>query len=238
MIDTKSDAGYACYPKGHHRTNPTPQGLLDRPAPPNFDQRENCRNRSFFEYPPGNGIPLDPPVLHLKGEMYLYQHQMLNESYLLQNGKCQVSLGRYQWSFSFFLLFAFALVTFILSVCWSTTLSTYSNQIWPEQVDAIFGNLRSALVVARSIREELGSGVDDMTNDDLKESLTKVNAGVRRDYVGSKIMAMPGPERRKYHIPNFDVGSERYKAYLRHGYSTLGRGDPIDWDEEQDSMHS
>ena len=67
------------------------------------------------------------------------------------------------------------------------------DRLWPQQVDMIFGHLRTALAIATSIEDELVVDVDEMTNAQLTKALSVPGAGVKQDHARSKIMVQPGP---------------------------------------------
>ena len=64
-----------------------------------------------------------------------------------------------------------------------------------------------------------------MTKSELKTVLSMQNNGVRQDHVRSGIMVIPGPYHREVMKVDVDfpVGSERYKEYLKPGFSGLTR---------------
>lgn len=86
----------------------------------------------------------------------------------------------------------------------------------------MFGKIRTALVVAASVKERVGDGMYEMTEEEL-ESILEPSVGVGHIHAGSDIMFRPGPLEKsrtkfQYTLP---VGPDGYKAYLRKGLGSI-----------------
>lgn len=229
--DTYSDPCLACYPRvTGHKGGPTP--WLDRNQPKEFFKsfnseyvkRQNCDLRSLLEID-GQKYALDSPILDIRGGTYSHRNRTLLGTHLVANGTC-TPLDTYVWGFSFLLLFPFAVITVVLATCLFFIWFRRQNHFWPQQVDSVFGDLRTALVVANSIYDELGASAHAMSNSELEETLATLNLGVDRGHDKSRIGFLPSPrekERTKRKPVKLPVGSERYNAYLQSGYESLRR---------------
>ena len=179
-------------------------------------------------------------MLHIEGGLFLYHNETINGTYLSMHGTCQPQ-SRYVWGVSFLLLFPFTLLTAPLTLALLCIWYAYHDQLWPQQVDMMFGPLRTALAVTASIRERIGDDADEMTDIELEAILRRAGAGVEQAHARSKLMLRPDPHRRRngrkvstdgtfalksekykaYLRDGFAVGSESYKAYLRDGFASL-----------------
>lgn len=115
-------------------------------------------------------------------------------------------------------------VTALLGLSVLLTWNYYFDRSWPQQMDLVFGSIRTALLVAESVREKLGHCVNEMSNGQLKRSLSAQGDGVKGEHTNSQIMQVPGPHTRKRIKPKRElaVGSEAYKTYLAKGFQSLG----------------
>ena len=192
---------------------------------PTFVTRKNCSAASTFVFN-GNRTELPSPVLHIETGAYTYVHQNQSQSLygndLSNNGICKPS-NRFEWGFSFILLFSFMVLTIPLALSLLYVWFVYYNRVWPQQVEMVFGSFRTAMAVTASIRDELGTDADEMANSELEKTLRSRCISIRHKHVRSKIMAKPCPNQRIVVRPKYDyvVGSENYKAYIQHGYDSL-----------------
>lgn len=99
------------------------------------------------------------------------QPNMYDFNYILENSSCQPT-ETYQWGFSYIFLFMVSIFNFIWSCImvgmWfdtSRASKMYKNGRRP-------GLLLSVLELSRVIREELGDTADQMSEEDLRKSLT------------------------------------------------------------------
>ena len=161
-------------------------------------------------------------MLHIEGGMFTYQNKTLDGTHLTKVGVCQ-PMSEYVWGFSFLLLLPFTIITVPLTLAILLIWYVYEDRLWPQQVDMIFGRLRTSLAVSASIRDTLGEVASDMTNDELQRLLEEGKLGVKRSHAGAMIMSKPGPFRRAKKVvkggDNFPVGSERYQTFMRDGYA-------------------
>lgn len=159
---------------------------------------------------------LSGEILEIEGGAYNYHNTTLSSAYLLSNSNTLCNqVDRYEWGFSFLLLFTFYLTTvplaFTLLLMWYRT----NERLWPAQTNLIFGDLRTALVVAESIHDGLDNGIGDLSNDQIKRRLSTHSSGVRREHARSDIMFTLGPHQTTRKSPlRFPVGSEAYEARL------------------------
>ena len=140
------------------------------------------------------------------------------------------TLKSYEWGFSFLLLFSFMVTTVPLTLLLLAIWWRHHDKLWSQQVDMLFGSLKTALAVTASIRARIGDRVDDMTNSELRRVLEEGRYGVKHEHAGSDIMSRPGPGRRREEQMGkgdgrFEVGSDSYNAYLQDGLASLG-GEP------------
>jgi hypothetical protein len=164
---------------------------------------------------------ISSPILDLQQGSYKYQDHFFNASYLQSShSTCQPSqAGTYQWGFSFPLLFAFMVVTTLLALSVLLTWYKYYDRCWPQQVDMMFGRIRTALVVSTSVRETLGDTADAISGEQLDECLLSSSDGVKREHAKSQIMEVPAPHGRRHARlkKELPVGSEAYKLYIANG---------------------
>lgn len=171
--------------------------------------------------------------MNLTTGTYFYQDLTYHQDHLVKSGKCQPQ-DKYEWGVSVVLTFSFLVTTLALSTALGICLITYSNEIRPEVVDEMFTDLKTALAVATSIRQELKLSPDSMTNADLQRALTHVNAGVKYRLGSIQLRTAHAPEERRYNtieIPtDIRVGSDIYDAYIRNGYQSLVEQDASELD--------
>jgi hypothetical protein len=100
------------------------------------------------------------------GQPYMYDF-----NYILENSSCQPT-ETYQWGFSYIFLFMVSIFNFIWSCImvgmWFDT--SRASKIYKSGRRP--GLLLSVLELSRVIREELGDAVDQMSEEDLRKSLT------------------------------------------------------------------
>ena len=135
---------------------------------------------------PNKSYALDPPLLKIfsadEHPMYHYKgndRDIFDKDFLMRHGVCN-PLPEYMWGFSFHLTAAFIQITFnmilLLLLSWRDPFHKRSAK----QPDQVFGQLRAAVQVARSLREQTGIDVDGLSEKELRSRVKAYKAGMRQ----------------------------------------------------------
>lgn len=104
-----------------------------------------------------------------------------------------------------------------------------STRLPPPQVEKVFGDLRTALTVAESIRKDVGEVSERLCERELRAELQVVKAGIKLHYdhthtlkarrfpegfQGAAASSVADPLRIPMH-------TEAYEAYIRDGFTSL-----------------
>lgn len=223
MLDTESQPYLQCHP---------PRNFVKEPnikhAPTTFDQ--NCDLNSSFIWN-GKPHPIDSPVLNIRKGTFKYFDQGSNVTHVLNatflqsdHSICQPSQPTvYEWGFSFPMLFSFMVTTVLLGLSVLLTWFVYCDRSEPQEIDLLFGPIRTALVVSTSVREALGGAVDELSGEDLEHLLSASSDGVKLGRANDELANQSDSwrERRVRNDATFPVGSESYRMYIEQGFNGL-----------------
>ncbi|KAK3669786.1 hypothetical protein LTR78_010359 [Recurvomyces mirabilis] len=165
------------------------QNYLQNYVDYNYEQwtanAEAANISSTFTSPNGQEHNLAAPLLNITRNSFensdnavFYQGRSLTNSFLMEHGMCAPQ-ETYRWGFSLILLFLFLTTTFFTSLLlYGIWLHSYWRKTEVDN-DCVVGSLRAAVTVASSIRGELGSQTEGMSNRELRKATSARQAGVR-----------------------------------------------------------
>ncbi|KAK4554042.1 hypothetical protein LTR86_008883 [Recurvomyces mirabilis] len=145
----------------------------------------NANISSTFTSPNGQERHLAAPLLNITRNSFensnnavFYQGRSLTDSFLMEHGMCAPQ-ETYRWGFSLILLFLFLTTTFFTSLLlYGIWLHSYWRKTEVDN-EHVFGSLRAAVTVASSIRNELGSQTEELSNRELRKATSARQTGVR-----------------------------------------------------------
>lgn len=125
---------------------------------------------------------IDPPPLDIavmgSGSFFTRsQGRFFNRTIIQQRSICQPE-NKYYWGFSHQLTFAFLVTSLTLASLTYLVLLRGLCKTDEEHADAVFGDLRTSLVVSKAMRESLGEGCDGMSNEELTKFMEVEGRGV------------------------------------------------------------